>query len=294
MAFLCPNCGMSMGTAYEMVGQTAYCAHCGKVVDEPTVVGETPKRSGCSGLSCGVLFLLLFIGIDIFGVLLAQLLPAMQAAREASRRGQCVQNLQQIGAAMQAYQQRYGSFPPAFVADPAGKPMHSWRVLLLPFLKERGLYAEYRFNEPWNSPHNMTLAERMPHVYHCPTNGPGDLSQTSYAMIVGPRAISDGAGTHRLKDVANRGTGTVMVTEAANTGINWLEPRDLNVKDMTFVRNVAEQPPPGSGKDIASQHANMVNALFCDGEVREIPSSTDEKALKAMLSIDGGKSVPPR
>ncbi|HEV3023824.1 MAG TPA: DUF1559 domain-containing protein, partial [Pirellulales bacterium] len=43
---------------------------------------------------------------------------------------------------------------PAFVADDEGKPMHSWRVLILPFIEQQPLYDQYDFSEPWNGPHN--------------------------------------------------------------------------------------------------------------------------------------------
>jgi hypothetical protein len=84
--------------------------------------------------------------------------------------------------------QKYGCFPPAFIPDKDGKPQYSWRVLILPFLEQDALYREYRFDEPWNGPHNLVLVNQMPAVYCCPSDYPSD-SQTSYAMIVGPHAI---------------------------------------------------------------------------------------------------------
>src|SRR5207248_11120546 len=76
--------------------------------------------AGASMVCCGVF------------ALPALMLPAVQQAREAARRTQCSNNLRQIGLALHNYAQVYGSFPPAFVADEEGKPMHSWRVLILP------------------------------------------------------------------------------------------------------------------------------------------------------------------
>ena len=88
--------------------------------------------------------------------------------------------------------------------------------------------------------HNMALAKQMPAVYDYPTDIPDDGSQTSYAMIVGPHAISDGPMSHHLGDIKDNGTGTIMVSEVAHAGITWLEPRDLSVKDMTFVTHVGQ------------------------------------------------------
>ena len=79
-----------------------------------------------------------------------------------------------------------------------------------------------------------------------------------------------------------------MVSEAANAKIQWLEPRDLSVKDMTFRPDAGDPrgPSPEHNSDIASNHAVKVNVLFCDGTVHDINANMDEKTLKAMLNAD--------
>ena len=81
-------------------------------------------------------------------VLIALLLPAVQSAREASPRTNCKNNLKQIGLALHNYHDAYGSFPPAWTTDADGRPLLSWRVLLLPFLDEAPLYEEFDLTEP--------------------------------------------------------------------------------------------------------------------------------------------------
>ena len=80
-------------------------------------------------------------------LLVALLLPAIQAPREVVTPARCVNNMRHIGIALQNYHDTYKSFPPAYVADENGRPMHSWRVLILPFLEENGLYEKYDFDE---------------------------------------------------------------------------------------------------------------------------------------------------
>jgi Protein of unknown function (DUF1559) len=63
------------------------------------------------------------------------------------------------------YHETYGCFPPAYVADRDGKPIHSWRVLILPFLEQQELYRAYNFDEPWNGPNNRKLASRVGKIY---------------------------------------------------------------------------------------------------------------------------------
>src|SRR6476661_8060061 len=113
----------------------------------------------------------LLVVIAIIAVLVALLLPAVQQAREAARRSQCKNNLKQIGLALHNYHDVNGCFPPAYIADENGKPMHSWRVLILPYLDQAALHTEYNFSEPWDGPNNSRLLARRPAVYACPSHG---------------------------------------------------------------------------------------------------------------------------
>jgi hypothetical protein len=116
------------------------------------------------------------------------LLPAVEAAQEAARRMQCSGNLCAISLGLHNYHDHYGCFPPAIVKDADGKPMHSWRVLLLPFLSEYNLYNKYRMDEPWDGPNNRKLLGSMPSVYRCPSAGHDGKSSrecASYLAVVG-------------------------------------------------------------------------------------------------------------
>ena len=89
-------------------------------------------------------------------------------AREAAVRAQCVNNEKQIMLAMHNYHDVNGSFPPAFSRGKDGKPLLSWRVLLLPFLDQKALYDQFHLDEAWDSPHNRALITKMPEVFQCP------------------------------------------------------------------------------------------------------------------------------
>jgi prepilin-type processing-associated H-X9-DG protein len=305
MHFTCPHCGKTTD-ATDNAGQPRICTHCGKSyrrlslressVGSPlniaTAGGDSPKRRKSPWLDlsrrsigCGLLFFLFIIGCDIFGTLLAQFLPSVQAAREAARRVHCVANLKRIGVAMQAYHHKYGRFPPSFVPDEKGTPQHSWRVLLLPFLGEENLYARYRFDEPWNGPHNRALNDQMPAVYRCPSDTAPDRLQTSYAMIVGPHAISAGPTSHRIKDIKNGPSNTILLVDAAGTGIDWMEPRDLDADKMDFRTRAVDKNLQHETCEIFNPHRTVTNALMCDGSVRTLSKdSLQPEELKALLS----------
>ena len=89
---------------------------------------------------------------------------------------------------MQNYYADYGCFPPAYLADAKGRPLHSWRALLLPYL-DPPLAAQYRFDEPWDGPNNSLLVSRIPDVYRCPSDSePTTANTTDYVVINGTGA----------------------------------------------------------------------------------------------------------
>ncbi len=134
--------------------------------------------------------------------LISMLTPSVSTARRPSRRSHCRNNLKQIGLALHYYHDEYKSFPPAYIADENGRPIHSWRVLLLPYLDETALYKAYHFDEPWNGPNNMKLAESAPRVFQCPADE--DISQaTSYVAVVGANTAWPGTEPVRIKDVTD-------------------------------------------------------------------------------------------
>ena len=76
----------------------------------------------------------------------------MRPARQSAIRSQCVNNEKQIGLAIHNYIASHGSFPPAYTQDNAGKPLLSWRVLILPYIEQDALFKEFHLDEAWDSP----------------------------------------------------------------------------------------------------------------------------------------------
>ena len=130
----------------------------------------------------------LLVVIAIIAMLVTLLLPAVQAAREAARRTQCINNLKQIQLAILNYESANGHMPPAYTVDENGNPMHSWRVLILPYMEEVGVYDRYDLSEPWDSPANLALTQSyIPPQYQCPSNAPGMSTNTDYLAVEGPQ-----------------------------------------------------------------------------------------------------------
>lgn len=99
---------------------------------------------------------LLIVLVIVVGAMIA---PAIQQPYDVDwSRRKCLNNLHMFGLALHNYHDRYGSFPPAVVLDEHGNAAHSWRTILLPDVDAMPLYRQYRFDEPWNSPHNRDIA----------------------------------------------------------------------------------------------------------------------------------------
>lgn len=157
----------------------------------------------------------LLVVIAIIGVLVALLLPAVQAAREAARRTQCTNNIRQIAIASHNFHDTYLFLPPAFIGDNSDTPngWATWGALILPFAEGNNQYntwdIKYRVND-------QVVAAYQPKVkmYHCPTRLPhvpsvGDFanpggSLTDYACSFGTAAdytASNGAMIPNMPDV---------------------------------------------------------------------------------------------
>jgi hypothetical protein len=218
--------------------------------------------------------------------MLYQLFDTLSRQSESGRILQCQQNLRAIGQAMKEYHHAFGRFPPAYLPDRNGRPAHSWRVLLLPYLDHEKTYKQYRFDEPWNSAHNWKLLSESgaASLFHCPADSE-KREQTSYVMIVGSGTISDGPRGVRLKDITDGSGYTIMVVEMAVSDIHWAEPRDLKAEDMSYQINDTK------GRGIRSGHAEGAYVLYCDGAVGILSTSEKPEIVKALTTIAGGEDV---
>ncbi len=227
-------------------------------------------------------------GLVLIGALL---LPAGgRGSRTASRRSQCTKiTSSKIGLALHTYYDTYNSFPPAYIADTNGRPMHSWRVLLLPYLDNAPLYAKYRFSEPWDGPNNRKLADKILPVFNCPSEVHGDgksaSTMTSYVAVVGPETAWPGGSSMTIRDIKDGTSTTLLVVEVANSGIYWMEPRDLHVVQMAPTINAK------AGQGISSPHIGGAQVLMGDGAVRFVSDQTTAELIHGLLTINGKETI---
>lgn len=109
----------------------------------------------------------LLVVIAIIGVLVALLLPAVQAAREAARRTQCSNNLKQIGLSVLNFEDTFKYLPRSKFSSPAATGVN---ITLLPYMEQRQISDKYDFNVSWTSAVNAELIKTPLKVFRCPSN----------------------------------------------------------------------------------------------------------------------------
>lgn len=229
-----------------------------------------------------MLAVLLLLGLMLY--------PAMQKAREASRRSECKGDIYFLRFALQNYHETYGCFPPPYIADAHGRPMHSWRVLILPFIDRVALYNEYRFDEPWDGPNNRKLADRVsPYAFRClsdhPVWGEPEALTANFLAVVGPGMAWQEGKSMKLTDITDDHDSTLLLVEVANSGVHWMEPRDLHVLQMAPTINAK------AGQGISSRHDGGAHAVTVGRTCRFLSEILPAATIRALLTIDGGEQI---
>lgn len=174
-----------------------------------------------------------------------------------------------------------GKYPPAYVLGPDGRPWHSWRILLLPYIEQQALFDAYRFDEPWNGPNNSRLMERTPRTYKFPTTHEAGLPIANYLAVVGKETLWPGAKPYPGKN-SDGSSNTILLAENDGLNIPWMEPRDLVLGEMSLdIQN---------SNGISSPY-KVPGVALADGSLRSFGSRPSPEALRAMLTADGGETI---
>jgi hypothetical protein len=221
---------------------------------------------------------------DADGKLRQLLSPASKPLTEAlgqANRAQCTNNLKQLALAMHNYHDQHGQFPMAASLDPSGKPLLSWRVLLLPYLDQQSLYEQFHLDEPWDSEHNRALSAKMPAVFACAETGLLKEGKTTYAVPVGKNALFRGKKGMRFQDIRDGTSNTIMIVEiAAANAVVWTKPEDVEID------------PKNPGLHLKSEHGNEFATSFCDGSVQWIRSDIAPSTLRLLFDPSDGNVIP--
>ncbi len=210
-------------------------------------------------------------------------LPIAAATRAAATRvtaapsPKSANNLKQITLAMHNYESANGFFPQAAVCDKQGKPLLSWRVLILPYIEEGELYTQFKLDEPWDSEHNKTLIAKMPRTYALPGSDAG-AGTTHYRVFVGNGAAFDLSKSHKLLDITDGASNTIMCVTAARA-VPWTKPEELEFdpkKDMGALITLV---------------GGRAQVAMCDGSVRTLKKVPPKATINALITKDGEETI---
>lgn len=238
----------------------------------------------------------LLVVIAIISMLVAMLLPAVQAARESGRRSQCLNNLHQIGLALHHYHDSHKTLPPAWVRDTSATlpPYWAWGTFILPYLEQVPLYGRLDPDAqqvPVPTAANYLQLELS--LFQCPSDKK-DATNTNFRFAdaqpyaksnyVISTSIAYENETSRLADVSDGTHCTMLVSERdilKNVAAVWPSCTEDSSASVSFRVNhpinteyvglrdadCANGDCPCTRFALTSQHPGGVNVLFCDGAV---------------------------
>jgi len=216
-----------------------------------------------------------------------------RTSRQAWRKSKAEGRLAHFGLAIGNYRDTYRRFPPATVLDAEGHPMHSWRVLLVPYLEKSMFFDTYNFDEPWDGPMNRRLHKEYFDKSYSPYDitlvrllyrsqyAPESQSRfcTNYMMIVDPRQT-----LQPFKRIPGRdwqallpAFGEMMIVEIRDSDVHWMEPRDLSLAEVGSLLD-DQSPSDGNGRAIGG--ACIVKP---DGTTQVLDESSATQRLREML-----------
>jgi hypothetical protein len=218
---------------------------------------------------------------DLLGSTFVQTVQQMNASNK--RREESL-NLRLIAFVMQNYADSNGGRLPAQATyDKNGKPMLSWRVMILPYIEQVDLYNQFHLDEPWDSEHNKKLLAKMPKTYLSPQQDEKSIEEhlTYYQGFVGKGAFFEGKkGLRFPADFPDGTSQTIMIVEASK-GVPWTKPEDIPYD--------ADKPLPKLGLPGSTSYL----AALCDGSVRTITPKLTERTLRAAITRNDGLPLGP-
>ncbi len=195
------------------------------------------------------------------------------ADAQAGQKATSINNLKQIALAMHNFAAANNDILVQDITDKDGKPLLSWRVHLLPFIEQDNLYKEFRMQEPWDSPTNIKLLEKMPKVFESP-RVKAKKGYTVYQGFEGHGAFFK--SQYKIVSILDGTSNTILCLEATNA-VPWTKPGNIPfdpAKDL-----------PKFGKAFGDKPC----LVLCDGSTRQINLKTlSAETLKNAICGDDG------
>jgi hypothetical protein len=209
-----------------------------------------------------------------------------QGLESQTRRQRNIKRFTQIVTAMLNYHDTYKSFPPADKhRDEEGKPKLSWRVYLLPYLNQGQLYDEFHLDEPWDSPHNKQLLEKMPDIYRStsffvPPEGAVKTGYTTFQAPVGEDTVFGNTTPTKMSNVADGMSHTIVLVEVVpERAVPWTAPADYEF----------DPDNPAAGIQMGDEGRWLV--AVADMTVQQLPSNIPARTVLCLFQMSDGRRI---
>jgi hypothetical protein len=204
-----------------------------------------------------------------------------QQADEVTPADMAVAQMELLTQALDRHVRRTGGFPPAYICDPAGKPLLSWRVALLPDMGAGDLFELFHFDEPWNSPHNRQLGAFMPLAYAPARSGAARKNSTTILAFRDDGAVLADSRSLTAADVADGGDSVVVLGEVRTARVvPWSQPADIPAGDFAKLDAILEP------------HGSYFVVGLAGGRVAAVPVETAKEAWATAIGRADGQAPP--
>lgn len=252
--------------------------------------GALAWRAKWSAQVVAVVVLMFVAGIGAAGVvhqagwLLTMPEPWLRGDSQVIRRVMSVNNLKQIGLAVDNYRQAGSVFPPGASMDERGTLLHSWQTLCLPYLEQQTLYDRIDRVLPWDDLANAAaLRESVPAFLISGVRESHDGGGRGLSHYEGNARVVGRARGLRAEDVRDGTSNTILAGESDGPYRAWGEPGHW--------RDPADGINAAPGRGLGGPFPGGANVLFLDGSVRFLKNSVNPAVLKALSTPDGGEQV---
>lgn len=302
--FTCPYCFKKTLVDDAIAGESGPCASCGKTITVPEPPARLPHAIGTTdhpplkdhavrtqrrALAWSVQAVGLIAAVTVvFGLSSYLLWPTFQGLKARRDRVASFNNLQRIAEALNAYAIEHGSYPPPVVSDASGKPLYSWRVLILEQLGEAYLAGKFRHDLAWDAAENVSVLSQCPSVFMSPTvNRTQVASSANYALITGTNTLFPSSGPLSPSQVADGRDRTLLVVEVEQAGGEWSQPWDIDIAKLNTKIGF------GGIHAIGGNHVGGAAIAFADGTPGWLPEALSPALLRGLISPAGGEQIDP-
>jgi Protein of unknown function (DUF1559) len=184
-------------------------------------------------------------------------------------------HLHEIALAIINYSDGNRGMPPPAIYSDDGKPLLSWRVLILPYIQQDNRFRQFRLNEPWDSPHNLKLLDDMPSIYAPTSSVEAPPHHTFFRVFVGKGAAFEGSQRLRYPEDFLDGTSKAILVVDAAEPVPWTKPDELAYSP--------DQPLPKVG----GLFRDVFLVVMADTSVKTVSKKVSEATLRAAITRNG-------